>query len=73
MNLRQKMIQSAALVMGVVGMSIVASVPGTSVMTSGEDVSLQYMEVPTGRTAGVVLAMDNLEEESLEAFTMIGA
>lgn len=72
MNLKQKMIQSAVLVMGVVGMSIVAAVPGTSVMSSGEDVSLQYMEIPTGRTAGVVLAMNNLEEESLEAFTMIG-
>lgn len=72
MNLKQRMIQSVALVMSVVGMSIVATVPGTSVTTSGEAVSLQDMESTTGRTAGVVLALNNLEEESLETFTLIG-
>ena len=68
MNLKQRMIQSAALVMGVVGMSIVAAVPGAS----GEEVSLQQMEATTGRTAGVVLALNNLEEKSIETFTLIG-
>lgn len=72
MNLKQKMIQSAVLVMGVVGMSIVAAVPGTSAVTSGDTVSLQDMEKSNGRTAGVVLALDNLEEKSMETFTLIG-
>ena len=72
MNLKQKMIQSAVLVMGVVGMSIVAAVPGTSAVTSGDTVSLQDMEMSNGRTAGVVLALDNLEEKSMETFTLIG-
>ena len=72
MNLKQKMIQSAVLVAGVVGMSIAAAVPGTSAVTSDNVVSLQDVEAMTGRTAGVVLALDNMEEKSIEAFTMIG-
>lgn len=72
MNLKQKMIQSVALAVGVIGMSAVAAVPGTSVATNGNEVSLQNAEVTIGRTAGVVLALNNLEEKSIEAYTLIG-
>lgn len=72
MNLKQRMIQSVALAVGVIGMSAVAAVSGTSVATNGNEVSLQNAEVTTGRTAGVVLALNNLEEKSIEAYTLIG-
>ena len=41
MNLKQRMIQSVGLAIGLMVMSIVAAVPETSVATSGEIVSLQ--------------------------------
>ena len=71
MNLKQKMMQSAALVLSVVGMGIVAAMPGTSVATNGEAVLLQE-EVKTSRTAGVVLALNTLEEEAIETFSAVG-
>lgn len=72
MNLKQRMIQSVALAIGLMVMSIVAAVPETSVATSGEVASLQGVEVATGRTAGVILALNLIEEESLESYTLIG-
>lgn len=72
MNLKQKVMQSAALAVGVVGMSIVAVTAGTSVTTGSNSVLQQGKDVTTGRTAGVVLTLNNLEEESMSTFTQIG-
>lgn len=72
MNFKQKVVQSAALAISVVGMSVIALAAGTSVTAGSNAVSQQEVTDVTGRTAGVVLSLNNLEEESMEAFNRIG-
>ena len=76
MNLKQKVMQSTALAVGVVGMSIIAVVAGTSVTTGGNAVAQQEIateiNIATGRTAGVVSTLDNLEEQSMTALAQVG-
>lgn len=75
MNLKQKAMQSAVLAIGVVGMSVIAVVAGTSVTTGGTALSQQEVatetDLATGRTAGVVLTLNNLEEESMAAMNQV--
>lgn len=76
MNLKQKVMQSTVLAVGVVGMSIIAVVAGTSVTTGGNAVEQQRIatgtEVVAGRTAGVVSTLNNLEEQSMAALAQVG-
>ena len=73
MNFKQKAVQSAVLAIGVVGMSVVALVGGTSITTGGNAAMQQEVsDITTGRTAGVVLSLNNLEEESMDALNQVG-
>lgn len=76
MNLKQKAMQSAVLAIGVVGMCGIAAA-GTGVTIENNSALRQRTvttetEFATGRTAGVVFAMDDLEEKSVAAFQQIG-